>query len=97
MEILHALSGGLALAPDVDLRRLAEGTELFTGADLKALLYNAQLEAVHGGGPQAPPLQVSTVDGPQPPVLQVSTMHASQPPHTAGQYRAPNPAPPSCR
>ncbi|XP_017279993.1 peroxisome biogenesis factor 1 isoform X2 [Kryptolebias marmoratus] len=54
VEILKALSSGLSLAPDVDLEQLAAATERFTGADLKALLYNAQLEAVHsspGAGP----------------------------------------------
>ncbi|XP_070841455.1 peroxisomal ATPase PEX1 isoform X1 [Chaetodon trifascialis] len=47
VEILKALSAGLTLAADVDLEQLAAATEQFTGADLKALLYNAQLEAVH--------------------------------------------------
>uniref|UniRef100_A0A668AW02 Peroxisomal ATPase PEX1 n=1 Tax=Myripristis murdjan TaxID=586833 RepID=A0A668AW02_9TELE len=47
VEILRALSAGVPLAADVDLQQLASATELFTGADLKALLYNAQLEAVH--------------------------------------------------
>ncbi|KAJ4928357.1 hypothetical protein JOQ06_016149 [Pogonophryne albipinna] len=47
VEILRALSSGVALAADVDLDQLATATEQFTGADLKALLYNAQLEAVH--------------------------------------------------
>lgn len=36
------------MATDVELEQLAAATERFTGADLKALLYNAQLEAVHG-------------------------------------------------
>ncbi|KAF3707513.1 Peroxisome biogenesis factor 1 Peroxin-1 Peroxisome biogenesis disorder protein 1 [Channa argus] len=47
VEILKALSVGVPLAADVDLKQLAAVTEQFTGADLKALLYNAQLEAVH--------------------------------------------------
>ncbi|CAI5788735.1 peroxisome biogenesis factor 1 isoform X1 [Podarcis lilfordi] len=47
LEILRALSHSLPLAHDVDFQHLAEKTEHFTGADLKALLYNAQLEAVH--------------------------------------------------
>lgn len=47
MEILRALSADVPLAADVDLEQLAAATELFTGADLRALLYNAQLEAVH--------------------------------------------------
>ncbi|XP_077159042.1 peroxisomal ATPase PEX1 isoform X2 [Paroedura picta] len=46
-EILKALSRYLPLAHDVDFHHLAAKTEYFTGADLKALLYNAQLEAVH--------------------------------------------------
>ncbi|NXY88450.1 PEX1 factor, partial [Alcedo cyanopectus] len=46
-EILRALSHSLSLARDVDLQELAAKTERFTGADLKALLYNAQLEAIH--------------------------------------------------
>ncbi|NXI41547.1 PEX1 factor, partial [Galbula dea] len=47
-EILRALSHSLSLANDVDFQDLAAKTEQFTGADLKALLYNAQLEAIHG-------------------------------------------------
>ena len=31
----------------MDFQDLAAKTEWFTGADLKALLYNAQLEAIH--------------------------------------------------
>lgn len=50
MEILRALSSDLLLAADVDLEQLAAVTEHFTGADLKALLYNTQLEAVHSSG-----------------------------------------------
>ncbi|XP_075778490.1 peroxisomal ATPase PEX1 isoform X8 [Pelodiscus sinensis] len=46
-EILKALSHSLPLANDVDFQLLAAKTEHFTGADLKALLYNAQLEAIH--------------------------------------------------
>uniref|UniRef100_A0A8C9NFC7 Peroxisomal ATPase PEX1 n=1 Tax=Serinus canaria TaxID=9135 RepID=A0A8C9NFC7_SERCA len=46
-EILKALSHSLSLANDVDFQDLAANTEQFTGADLKALLYNAQLEAIH--------------------------------------------------
>lgn len=37
----------MPLAADVDLEQLAVATELYTGADLKGLLYNAQLEAIH--------------------------------------------------
>lgn len=55
VEILKALSAGVPLAPDVDLEQLAAATEQFTGADLKALLYNAQLEAVHNSTGTSPP------------------------------------------
>lgn len=55
-EILRSLSKEVQTSVDVNLRELARPchTEHFTGADLKALLYNAQLQAVHaaleGGG-----------------------------------------------
>ncbi|KAJ0055034.1 hypothetical protein NL108_008767, partial [Boleophthalmus pectinirostris] len=55
LEILTALSSGLSLAADVDLEQLAADTEQFTGADLKALLYNAQLEAIHLSSRGSPP------------------------------------------
>ncbi|TEA22905.1 hypothetical protein DBR06_SOUSAS8410019, partial [Sousa chinensis] len=48
LEILNVLSDSLPLADDVDLQNVASVTSSFTGADLKALLYNAQLEALHG-------------------------------------------------
>ncbi|XP_049624818.1 peroxisomal ATPase PEX1 [Suncus etruscus] len=48
LEILKVLSVSLPLADDVDLQHVASVTDSFTGADLKALLYNAQLEALHG-------------------------------------------------
>ncbi|MEJ1280956.1 peroxisomal biogenesis factor 1 [Cricetulus griseus] len=48
LEILNVLSASLPLAGDVDLQHMASVTESFTGADLKALLYNAQLEALQG-------------------------------------------------
>ncbi|KAJ3608660.1 hypothetical protein NHX12_023191 [Muraenolepis orangiensis] len=85
VEILQALSEGLSLAPDVDLGQLACATELFTGADLKALLYNAQLEAVHLASPRTSPLalQVSTahLSLAQPLALQVSTSASHSPSH----------------
>jgi peroxin-1 len=37
----------VALADDVDLEAIAKSTDGFTGADLQALVYNANLEAVH--------------------------------------------------
>lgn len=41
------LTHTVPLAADVDLEQIAVATELYTGADLKGLLYNAQLEAIH--------------------------------------------------
>uniref|UniRef100_A0A8D0AIR5 Peroxisomal ATPase PEX1 n=1 Tax=Sander lucioperca TaxID=283035 RepID=A0A8D0AIR5_SANLU len=61
-EILKALSTGAALAADVDLDQLAAATEQFTGADLKALLYNAQLEAVHNSMASSTPHLISGSD-----------------------------------
>jgi peroxin-1 len=37
----------VALADDVDFEAIAQATDGFTGADLQALVYNANLEAVH--------------------------------------------------
>eukprot|EP00897_Mesotaenium_endlicherianum_P010208 jgi/Mesen1/9215/ME000591S08541 len=46
-EILRALSRSLPLAADVDLDRVAHLTDGFTGADLQALLSDAQLASIH--------------------------------------------------
>ncbi|KAE8596205.1 hypothetical protein XENTR_v10016010 [Xenopus tropicalis] len=46
-EILKGLSHSMLLDENVDLKHIASLTDYFTGADLKALLYNAQLEAIH--------------------------------------------------
>ncbi|XP_072010412.1 peroxisomal ATPase PEX1 isoform X2 [Engystomops pustulosus] len=54
-EILKGLSRSMTLDRDVDFQYIASRTENFTGADLKALLYNAQLEAIHSSlAPSAP-------------------------------------------
>jgi len=37
----------MTLADDVDLDTVAAASEFFTGADLKALLYNSQLRAIN--------------------------------------------------
>lgn len=47
LEILRALSRSLLLAKDTKLADISDMCENFTGADLKALLYNAQLAAIH--------------------------------------------------
>lgn len=41
------MSRKVALSPSVDLDELASDTEGFSGADLQALVYNAQLEVIH--------------------------------------------------
>ena len=46
-EILNTLGRSLPLAVEVSLQTVAAQTEHFTGADLKALLYNAQLLAAN--------------------------------------------------
>ena len=46
-NILKAVSRKVTLAPDVSLLEIAEMTEGYTGADLHALIHNAQLEVVH--------------------------------------------------
>lgn len=55
-EILAALAARLPLSPDVDLKGIASRTEGFSGADLGALLSEAQLLAVHDvlGEPAVP-------------------------------------------
>lgn len=47
LEILKALSSRLRLADDVLLDQVAASTGHFSGADLQAVLYTAQLKAVH--------------------------------------------------
>ncbi|XP_071798247.1 peroxisomal ATPase PEX1-like isoform X1 [Asterias amurensis] len=47
LEILQALTRKIPLTNDVNLHAVAAQCEHFTGADFKALLYNAQLDAIH--------------------------------------------------
>ncbi|KAL0736296.1 hypothetical protein Bca4012_012506 [Brassica carinata] len=47
LEILTVLSRKLPMADDIDLDPIAQMTEGFSGADLQALLSDAQLAAVH--------------------------------------------------
>ena len=44
--ILKALANDVALDSDVNVDQIASKTAFFSGADLKALLYNAQLESI---------------------------------------------------
>ncbi|XP_048588701.1 peroxisome biogenesis factor 1 isoform X2 [Nematostella vectensis] len=46
-EVFRALSHDLPLADDIDLDSISDSCHHFTGADIKALLYNSQLEAIH--------------------------------------------------
>jgi peroxin-1 len=46
-EILEACSRKIQFEDDIDLSDYAERTEGYTGADLQALTYNANLEAIH--------------------------------------------------
>ncbi|GFO42230.1 peroxisome biogenesis factor 1 [Plakobranchus ocellatus] len=48
--ILEVLTRKMTLAADVELSVLAKMCLFFTGADFKALLYNAQLKAIHEHG-----------------------------------------------
>lgn len=47
LQILEAVSRRVELSTSVDLNELADATEGYSGADLQALVYNAQLEIVH--------------------------------------------------
>ena len=47
VEILKALSRSLTFSDGIDFHKIASECEYFTGADLKALLYNAQLLVAH--------------------------------------------------
>jgi SpoVK/Ycf46/Vps4 family AAA+-type ATPase len=46
-QILEAVGRKIALAESVDLEEIARATDGFSGADLQALVYNAQLEIIH--------------------------------------------------
>lgn len=66
LAILHALSRKLPLTADANLQHIASRTEHFTGADLGALLADAQLAAVHqvldGGSSPTAHLAVRALD-----------------------------------
>ncbi|PWN31454.1 AAA-domain-containing protein [Meira miltonrushii] len=51
LDILQVLCGSnrIRLSEDVDLKAWAKRTQGFSGADLQALVYNANLEAIHEG------------------------------------------------
>ena len=47
LAILRSQSASVDLSDDVSLEKIVGRILNFTGADIKALLYNAQLEAIH--------------------------------------------------
>lgn len=47
LKIFEALTKKMSLGKTVDLEYFARKCEHFSGADIKALLYNAQLESIH--------------------------------------------------
>ena len=47
LQILQVMSRNVNMAADVDLESLSKQCTNFTGADIKALIYNAQLNAIH--------------------------------------------------
>lgn len=47
IEIITSLSRNIPMADDVNLPLIVHDCDYFTGADIKSLLYNAQLEAIH--------------------------------------------------
>lgn len=47
LDIMKAVAPKINLGKEVDLKKWAEKTEGFSGADLQALLYNANLETIH--------------------------------------------------
>ena len=55
---MSSLGSRLELSDDVRLEEVALNAQHFTGADLQALLYTAQLKAIHLELPDGP-----TVDG----------------------------------
>lgn len=46
---MKVLTRNMSLSEDADLSAVIALCKHFTGADFKALLYNAQLEAIHDG------------------------------------------------
>jgi peroxin-1 len=42
-----AVAKKLHLASDIDMEEIAQATDGYTGADLQALVYNANLEVIH--------------------------------------------------
>ncbi|KZT66890.1 AAA-domain-containing protein [Daedalea quercina L-15889] len=62
-EILEALGRKIKITPSVDLQDIARETAGFSGADLQALVYNAQLEVIHEAIPGPPSTTAIAVNG----------------------------------
>jgi len=62
-EILVAASRKVRLEGGIDMNTLAQRTEGYTGADLQALIYNAQLDAIHSAIEDSAPVNASIRKG----------------------------------
>ncbi|KAN0024051.1 hypothetical protein ACTFIV_008444 [Dictyostelium citrinum] len=47
LDILTCLKSKMNLSPSISLEELSTNTQHYTGADLRALMYNAQLKSIH--------------------------------------------------
>ncbi|EAL62534.1 peroxisomal biogenesis factor 1 [Dictyostelium discoideum AX4] len=47
LDILTCLKSKMNLSPSISLEQLSTNTQYYTGADLRALMYNAQLKSIH--------------------------------------------------
>lgn len=63
LEILRTLSQSLRLAADVQLERLADASERFTGADLQSVLTSANMTAVQQCLRKSPDVSRDGMDG----------------------------------
>jgi len=53
-QILKAVGRKVLISPSVDLDEVAAATNGYSGADLQALVYNAQLEVIHASLSSSP-------------------------------------------
>ncbi|KAI5071916.1 hypothetical protein GOP47_0014167 [Adiantum capillus-veneris] len=74
LEILQVLSHKLPLADDVRLDSVASLTENFSGADLQAVLSDAQLEAVHSFLSNEPSRDGTFVNEPKQPIITMAAL-----------------------
>jgi peroxin-1 len=62
-QILLAAARKVRLDGGIDMHALAQQTEGYTGADLQALIYNAQLDAIHATIDTSARVDADTVKG----------------------------------